>query len=61
MVVPLTTYQYILFTFLTQKMFVFLGYVLSKEAVRRLIEEAIPDKDKCREDNGGAEDVEMGV
>lgn len=36
------------------------GYVLSKEAVIRFIEQAIPDKSKCREDGDGAEDVEMG-
>lgn len=36
------------------------GYVLSKEAVIRLVEQAIPDKSKCRQDNGGAEDVEIG-
>nr|XP_029710299.1 LOW QUALITY PROTEIN: glycoprotein-N-acetylgalactosamine 3-beta-galactosyltransferase 1 [Aedes albopictus] len=35
------------------------GYVLSKEAVRRFIEEAIPNKN-CRQDNGGSEDVEIG-
>lgn len=36
------------------------GYVLSREAVRRLVEEAMPYKDKCRQDHGGAEDVEIG-
>ncbi|CAH1394523.1 unnamed protein product [Nezara viridula] len=36
------------------------GYVLSKEAVRRLIVDGIPNKDNCRQDGGGAEDVEMG-
>ncbi|ODN02438.1 Glycoprotein-N-acetylgalactosamine 3-beta-galactosyltransferase 1 [Orchesella cincta] len=36
------------------------GYVLSKEALRKFVEEAIPDKRKCRQDHGGAEDVEMG-
>ncbi|XP_029056509.1 glycoprotein-N-acetylgalactosamine 3-beta-galactosyltransferase 1 [Osmia bicornis bicornis] len=36
------------------------GYVLSKEALRKFVEEALPDKTKCRGDNGGAEDVEMG-
>ena len=36
------------------------GYVLSNEAVKRLIENGLPDKKKCRLDNDGAEDVEMG-
>lgn len=36
------------------------GYVLSKEAVRRFVEEAIPNKDKCRQSADGAEDVEIG-
>lgn len=36
------------------------GYVLSKEALRRFIEDSLPYKDKCRQDNGGDEDVEMG-
>lgn len=36
------------------------GYVLSKEAVRRFVEKAIPNKKLCRKDNDGAEDVEMG-
>lgn len=35
------------------------GYVLSKTAVKRFVEEAIPNKN-CRQDNDGAEDVEMG-
>lgn len=36
------------------------GYVLSKQALMRFIEEGIPDKDKCRQDADGAEDVEIG-
>uniref|UniRef100_A0A2M4CJC7 Glycoprotein-N-acetylgalactosamine 3-beta-galactosyltransferase 1 n=1 Tax=Anopheles darlingi TaxID=43151 RepID=A0A2M4CJC7_ANODA len=35
------------------------GYVLSKEAVKRFVEDAIPNP-KCRQDADGAEDVEMG-
>ncbi|XP_050544355.1 glycoprotein-N-acetylgalactosamine 3-beta-galactosyltransferase 1-like isoform X2 [Daktulosphaira vitifoliae] len=34
------------------------GYLLSKESVRRFVEEAIPNK-QCRQDTGGAEDVEI--
>ncbi|XP_018014735.2 glycoprotein-N-acetylgalactosamine 3-beta-galactosyltransferase 1-like [Hyalella azteca] len=36
------------------------GYVLSKEAVKRLVEEGLPNPKKCRKDGNGAEDVEMG-
>lgn len=39
-----------------------LGYVLSKEALKKFIEEALPaGNNKCRQDHGGAEDVEMGT
>lgn len=38
----------------------FAGYVLSKEALRRFVVEGIPDHTKCRQDNGGSEDVEIG-
>ena len=34
--------------------------MLSKEAVKRFVEIGMPDKNKCREDHGGAEDVEIG-
>lgn len=36
------------------------GYVLSVEGLRQFVENGLPDKSKCRPDNGGAEDVEMG-
>ncbi|XP_065206592.1 glycoprotein-N-acetylgalactosamine 3-beta-galactosyltransferase 1-like isoform X2 [Planococcus citri] len=35
------------------------GYVLSREAVRRFVVNAL-NESGCRQDNGGAEDVEMG-
>jgi glycoprotein-N-acetylgalactosamine 3-beta-galactosyltransferase len=37
------------------------GYVLSKEAVIRFVEQAIPNGKKCRQDHKGAEDVEIGL
>ncbi|XP_003702599.1 glycoprotein-N-acetylgalactosamine 3-beta-galactosyltransferase 1 [Megachile rotundata] len=36
------------------------GYVLSKKALRKFVRKALSDTTKCRSDNAGAEDVEMG-
>ncbi|KAH8319117.1 hypothetical protein KR067_010194 [Drosophila pandora] len=36
------------------------GYVLSREAVRRFVVEALPNPKVCKDENTGAEDVEMG-
>lgn len=36
------------------------GYVLSKEALYRFVNEAVDNKSKCRQDHDGAEDVEIG-
>lgn len=37
------------------------GYVLSKKAVIRFVEEGIPNKTICRQDDAGAEDLELGA
>ncbi|XP_064456423.1 glycoprotein-N-acetylgalactosamine 3-beta-galactosyltransferase 1-like [Ornithodoros turicata] len=36
------------------------GYVLSREAVKRFVEQALQDPSKCRQEQDSAEDVEMG-
>lgn len=38
---------------------IILGYLLSKESVKRFVEKALPHE-QCRQDHGGAEDVEIG-
>lgn len=40
-------------------MTIILGYLLSKESVKRFVEKALPHE-QCRQDHGGAEDVEIG-
>ena len=37
------------------------GYVLSREAVRRFVKDALQNPYKCRMDSVGAEDLEMGM
>lgn len=36
------------------------GYVLSREALRRFVEKALPNPKLCKKENSGAEDAEMG-
>ena len=36
------------------------GYLLSKAALKKLVVQGLKDPSKCRQDHGGAEDLEMG-
>ncbi len=42
------------------KYFSVVGYVLSKEALKRFVEDALPNTNNCTKGHVGAEDVEMG-
>lgn len=37
------------------------GYVLSRAALVHLVGRALPDPRRCRQDSGGAEDLELGL
>lgn len=37
------------------------GYVLSRESMRRFVEDAIPDVTKCSQSASGTEDLELGM
>lgn len=36
------------------------GYALSREALKRFVEDSLPNPEKCQQNNGGDEDLEMG-
>lgn len=37
------------------------GYVMSKEALKRFVTEALPDEEKCRQEDDGQEDDQLGT
>lgn len=37
------------------------GYVLSKEALKRFVEQGLPNEKICKKEDTGAEDAEMGI